>query len=292
MEAVDPTQTVLAVTHGIFLRFLLIDTLLGPGFSPGDVGRLWLLRTTNCGLSELVRGEPRHPADPEIDGLALRNLDAASGRAPQSRAGALAHRAGPRIALSGMRLKVTAGPGSSRMPRSARTSSWSDGIPAAARARRGRRGVAPPRRRAPTRRRGLRDRGPRLAQRDLRRRRADHGPRRLSGGERIEIGVTTLAAEAAGSAGETAPPRGATPPLLLPSAASAAALRLPGPHPRRLRPAHPLRRYPPAGPQRASDRWDRCWLDRGGDRHRGDRGRRDRRQRRDRPRKARGRDQL
>ena len=68
IEAEDGPQTVLAVTHGIFLRFLLFDTLLGPEFTVRDVGRLWLLRTTNCGLSELVRGEPRHPADPEIDG--------------------------------------------------------------------------------------------------------------------------------------------------------------------------------------------------------------------------------
>ena len=68
IEAEDGPQTVLAVTHGIFLRFLLFDTLLGPEFTVRDVGRLWLLQTTNCGLSELVRGEPRHPADPEIDG--------------------------------------------------------------------------------------------------------------------------------------------------------------------------------------------------------------------------------
>ena len=68
IEAGDPSQVVLAVTHGIFLRFLLIDTLIGPAFTVGDVERLWLLRTTNCGLSELVRGEPRHPADPDIEG--------------------------------------------------------------------------------------------------------------------------------------------------------------------------------------------------------------------------------
>ena len=68
IEAGDRSQTVLAVTHGIFMRFVLFDTLLGPDFTVRDVGRLWLLRTTNCGLSELVRGEPRHPADPDIDG--------------------------------------------------------------------------------------------------------------------------------------------------------------------------------------------------------------------------------
>ena len=61
-------EIVLAVTHGIFLRFLFMDTLLGSAFTVADVGRLWLLRTTNCGLSELVRGEPRHPADPDIEG--------------------------------------------------------------------------------------------------------------------------------------------------------------------------------------------------------------------------------
>ena len=68
MEGYDPRGEVLAVSHGIFLRFFLIDTLLEDRFSAHDVGRLWRLRTVNCGLSVFEHGEPRHPADPEIKG--------------------------------------------------------------------------------------------------------------------------------------------------------------------------------------------------------------------------------
>jgi broad specificity phosphatase PhoE len=68
MEGGDPGADVLAVSHGIFLRFFLIDSLLGDRFGAHDVGRLWRLRTVNCGLSVFEHGEPRHPADPEIEG--------------------------------------------------------------------------------------------------------------------------------------------------------------------------------------------------------------------------------
>jgi broad specificity phosphatase PhoE len=68
MEAGGPGGEVLAVSHGIFLRFFLVDSLLGDEFGARDVGRLWRLRTVNCGLSVFERGEPRHPADPEIHG--------------------------------------------------------------------------------------------------------------------------------------------------------------------------------------------------------------------------------
>jgi broad specificity phosphatase PhoE len=43
--------TLLAVSHGIFLRFFLLDCLLGDGFQASHVPRLWQLRTVNCGLS-------------------------------------------------------------------------------------------------------------------------------------------------------------------------------------------------------------------------------------------------
>lgn len=65
LEAMDGTP--LAVTHGIFLRFMLIDTLLGDDFGPGGAARLWQMRTVNCGLSVFEHGEPRHPADHDTD---------------------------------------------------------------------------------------------------------------------------------------------------------------------------------------------------------------------------------
>ena len=42
---------VLAVSHGILLRFLFVHSFLEGEFTPSQVGRLWQLRTVNCGLS-------------------------------------------------------------------------------------------------------------------------------------------------------------------------------------------------------------------------------------------------
>jgi len=68
LERGDPSACVLAVTHGIFLRFFFIDSLLGGQFEARDVARLWNLRTFNCGLSVFELDEPRHRADPDIEG--------------------------------------------------------------------------------------------------------------------------------------------------------------------------------------------------------------------------------
>jgi broad specificity phosphatase PhoE len=42
---------VLAVTHGILLRFIFVHSFLGGDFRPAQVPRMWQLRTLNCGLS-------------------------------------------------------------------------------------------------------------------------------------------------------------------------------------------------------------------------------------------------
>jgi ribonuclease H / adenosylcobalamin/alpha-ribazole phosphatase len=68
LESGDPEATVLAVSHGIFLRFFLFDSLLEESFSALQVPRLWQLRTANCALSVFEHGERRHPADPEMEG--------------------------------------------------------------------------------------------------------------------------------------------------------------------------------------------------------------------------------
>jgi len=44
-------QRVLAVSHGILLRFLFVHSFLEGEFGPSQVRRLWQLRTVNCGLS-------------------------------------------------------------------------------------------------------------------------------------------------------------------------------------------------------------------------------------------------
>jgi broad specificity phosphatase PhoE len=51
----DPT--VIAVTHGIFLRFFLLDSLLGDQFVPALAKRLWMLRSINGGISVFTHGE-------------------------------------------------------------------------------------------------------------------------------------------------------------------------------------------------------------------------------------------
>jgi broad specificity phosphatase PhoE len=58
----------LVVTHGLFLRFLLFDSLLGEKFTPADAGRLWYLRSVNCGVSIFEQGERWHPADADTPG--------------------------------------------------------------------------------------------------------------------------------------------------------------------------------------------------------------------------------
>jgi probable phosphoglycerate mutase len=46
-----PEHRVLAVSHGILLRFLFVHSFLEDAFTPRQVDRLWQLRTVNCGLS-------------------------------------------------------------------------------------------------------------------------------------------------------------------------------------------------------------------------------------------------
>jgi broad specificity phosphatase PhoE len=68
LEQRGQEETVLAVSHGIFARFFLIDSLLGERFRAADVHRLWHLRTVNCGLSAFAPARRYHPADPDLEG--------------------------------------------------------------------------------------------------------------------------------------------------------------------------------------------------------------------------------
>lgn len=61
-------QRPLIVTHGLFLRFFLFDSLLGDDFGPSLVQRLWYVRSVNCGISVFERGERWHSADAETPG--------------------------------------------------------------------------------------------------------------------------------------------------------------------------------------------------------------------------------
>jgi broad specificity phosphatase PhoE len=68
LETQPSGERALVVTHGIFSRFFLFDSLLGEEFEPGMAPRLWNLRTRNCGLSVFEHGERWHPADVETAG--------------------------------------------------------------------------------------------------------------------------------------------------------------------------------------------------------------------------------
>lgn len=48
---------VLAVSHGIFLRFFLMHSVLAGEFRPSQAERLWQIGSVNCGLSTFEHGE-------------------------------------------------------------------------------------------------------------------------------------------------------------------------------------------------------------------------------------------
>lgn len=56
------------VTHGLFLRFFLFDSLIGDVFTPALAPRLWYSRSVNCGISVFEHGERWHPADADTPG--------------------------------------------------------------------------------------------------------------------------------------------------------------------------------------------------------------------------------
>lgn len=68
LEALPAGELPVVVSHGLFLRFFCFHTLLGDAFGPAEVGRLWQLRSLNCGLSVFEQGERWNTIDPEIPG--------------------------------------------------------------------------------------------------------------------------------------------------------------------------------------------------------------------------------
>jgi broad specificity phosphatase PhoE len=58
----------LLVTHGIFARFFLLDSVLGDSFSAPMAAGIWNLGSHNCGLSVFAHGESRDPLGQPIPG--------------------------------------------------------------------------------------------------------------------------------------------------------------------------------------------------------------------------------
>jgi broad specificity phosphatase PhoE len=54
----DATDSVIAVSHGIFLRFFLMRVVFGEDFRAGQVRRLWQLASINCGICGFEHREP------------------------------------------------------------------------------------------------------------------------------------------------------------------------------------------------------------------------------------------
>ena len=60
-------EKVIAVSHGIFLRFFLMNVLLGDGFGPSQVQRLWQLESVNSGICSFEYRDRDLAANYELD---------------------------------------------------------------------------------------------------------------------------------------------------------------------------------------------------------------------------------
>ena len=68
-EAVTDGDLPLLITHGIFTRFFLLDSIFGPAFAEDLRPRMWHLRSSNCGLTTFEHGEAREPGGaPTVEG--------------------------------------------------------------------------------------------------------------------------------------------------------------------------------------------------------------------------------
>ncbi|HEU4705860.1 MAG TPA: histidine phosphatase family protein [Solirubrobacterales bacterium] len=68
LEAGRDSDVPLLVTHGIFTRFFLLDSVLGGRFEAEMAAGIWNLGSHNCGLSVFAHGESRDPLGQPIPG--------------------------------------------------------------------------------------------------------------------------------------------------------------------------------------------------------------------------------
>jgi broad specificity phosphatase PhoE len=68
LEAGKDGELPLLVTHGIFTRFFLLDSVLGEQFEASMAAGIWNLGSHNCGLSVFAYGESRDPLGKVIPG--------------------------------------------------------------------------------------------------------------------------------------------------------------------------------------------------------------------------------
>jgi broad specificity phosphatase PhoE len=68
LERGEAGERPLLVTHGIFTRFFLLDSVLGERFEAPMAAGIWNLGSHNCGLSTFAYGESRDPLGAPIPG--------------------------------------------------------------------------------------------------------------------------------------------------------------------------------------------------------------------------------
>jgi broad specificity phosphatase PhoE len=68
LEAGEAGGLPLLVTHGIFMRFFLLDSVLGDRFEAEMAAGIWNLGSHNCGLCTFAHGESRDPLGQPIPG--------------------------------------------------------------------------------------------------------------------------------------------------------------------------------------------------------------------------------
>jgi broad specificity phosphatase PhoE len=70
LELAPPDQRWLIVSHGIFIRFFLFDSLLGEAFAAPLAAGTWNIGSRNCGLSLFSHREARDPWGNAVPGWA------------------------------------------------------------------------------------------------------------------------------------------------------------------------------------------------------------------------------
>jgi broad specificity phosphatase PhoE len=70
LEAGAAGELPLLVTHGIFTRFFLLDSVLGDEFRAEMAGGAWNLGSHNCGLTTFAYGEAKYPNGEIVPGWA------------------------------------------------------------------------------------------------------------------------------------------------------------------------------------------------------------------------------
>jgi broad specificity phosphatase PhoE len=70
LESAPPDQSWLVVSHGIFIRFFLFDSLLGSAFVAPMAAGTWNIGSRNCGVSLFSNGEAVDPWGNSVPGWA------------------------------------------------------------------------------------------------------------------------------------------------------------------------------------------------------------------------------